>query len=46
MKCDVAIFIRLAGKALYPELVSNLISDAFMAALPRFIARRGKCLNL
>lgn len=46
MKCDVPIFICLAVKAVRLELVSNLTSDAFIASLPRFIARRGKCLDL
>jgi hypothetical protein len=46
VKCYVAIFICLAVKAIHLELVSNLTSDVFIAALRRFIARRGKCLNL
>jgi hypothetical protein len=46
VKCYVAIFICLAVKAIHLELVSILTSDAFIAALRRFIARRGKCLNL
>jgi hypothetical protein len=40
------IFICLAVKVVHLELVSNLTSGAFIAALPRFIARRVKYLNL
>jgi hypothetical protein len=42
VKCDVPIFISLAVKAVHLELVRNLTSDS----LPRFIARKGKCLDL
>jgi len=35
----------LAVKAVHLELVGNLTSDAFIAALHRFITQRGKCLN-
>jgi hypothetical protein len=44
MRCF--IFICLAVKIVNLELVSNLTPDAFIAALPVFIARRGKYLNL
>jgi hypothetical protein len=40
------IFICLAVKVVHLEMVSNLPSDVFIAALPRFITRRGKYLNL
>jgi hypothetical protein len=38
-------FHLLAVKAIHLELVSNLTSDAFIAALQRYITQRGKCLN-
>jgi hypothetical protein len=46
VKCDISISICLAVKAVHLELISNLNSGAFIAVLPRFISRRGKCLNL
>jgi len=46
VKCYVAIFICLAANEARLEMVSNCTSDASIAALRRFIARRGKCLNL
>ncbi|XP_053699358.1 uncharacterized protein LOC128746331 [Sabethes cyaneus] len=42
VKCYVAIFVCLAVKAVHLELVADLTTQAFLAALRRFIARRGK----
>ncbi|CAK9799871.1 hypothetical protein ANTQUA_LOCUS2267 [Anthophora quadrimaculata] len=46
IKCYVAIFICLATKAVHIELVSDLSTDTFLAALRRFFARRGKATDL
>jgi hypothetical protein len=46
VKVYVAIFICLATKVVYIELVSDLITDAFIAALRRFISRRGHCATI
>nr|XP_033202459.1 uncharacterized protein LOC117163846 [Bombus vancouverensis nearcticus] len=45
-KVYVAIFICLAVKAVHIELVSDLTSEAFIAALRRFIARRRFCVTI
>ena len=37
----VCVFISLAVKAVHLEVVSELTTDAFIATLRRFIARRG-----
>lgn len=46
MKAYICIFVCCAIKAIHIELVSDLTSDAFIAAFRRFISRRGKCTNL
>jgi hypothetical protein len=40
-KCYVALFICMATKAIHLELVSNLTSKAFIAAMKRFIVEEG-----
>ncbi|XP_028173713.1 uncharacterized protein LOC114362479 [Ostrinia furnacalis] len=42
VKCYICVFVCLATKALHLELVSDLTKEAFIAALNRFIARRGR----
>ena len=42
VKAYVAVFVSLSVKAVHLELVSDLTTEAFLAALRRFIARRGK----
>lgn len=42
IKSYLCIFVCLAVKAVHLELVTDLTKEAFMAALNRFVARRGK----
>lgn len=45
-KCFICVFVCLATRAIHLELVSDLTKEAFLAALNRFIARRGKPRNI
>ncbi|GFW47255.1 integrase catalytic domain-containing protein [Trichonephila clavipes] len=45
-KVYICIFVCFVFKAVHIELVSDLTSQAFRAALKRFMARRGKCAKL
>ena len=38
----IAIFVCFATKAIHIEVVTSLSTEAFLAALRRFIARRGR----
>ncbi|XP_017797032.1 PREDICTED: uncharacterized protein LOC108570076 [Habropoda laboriosa] len=46
VKIYIAVFVCLAVKAVHLEVVSDLTSEGFIAALRRFIARRGFCISL
>jgi hypothetical protein len=46
VKVYVAIFICLATRAVHIELVSDPTTEAFIAALRRFISRRGHCATI
>ncbi|XP_047995789.1 uncharacterized protein LOC125233753 [Leguminivora glycinivorella] len=42
----VCVFVCTATKAVHIELATELSSDAFLAALRRFVSRRGRCCRL
>lgn len=42
----IAIFVCMATKAIHIELVSDLTTDTFLAALKRFVSRRGLPANI
>jgi len=46
MEGYICLFVCFATKALHLELVGGLSSEAFLAALQRFIARRGRCSHI
>jgi hypothetical protein len=46
LKAYIALFVCMTTKAVHIELVSDLTTDAFLATLIRFIARRGIVTDL
>ncbi|XP_017796984.1 PREDICTED: uncharacterized protein LOC108578211 [Habropoda laboriosa] len=46
IKIYVAIFVCFATKAVHLEVVGDMTTEAFIAALKRFISRRGLCRNI
>lgn len=46
IKVYICVFVCLATKAVHVEVVTDLSSDAFIAALTRFVSRRGLCTDL
>jgi len=46
VKCYAALFICLVTRAIHIELVSDLTTECFLAALCRFMARRGRSHNI
>jgi hypothetical protein len=46
IKVYVAVFVCFDTKAIHHEAVSNLSSDAFIAAFKRFISPRGLCSDV
>lgn len=46
MKAYLCLFICFATKALHLEIASDLTASAFLAALRRFVARRGRVQHL
>ncbi|CAK9805171.1 hypothetical protein ANTPLA_LOCUS4356 [Anthophora plagiata] len=46
IKVYLAIFVCFSTRAVHIEIVTDLSTDAFLAALRRFFSRRGKCSDL
>lgn len=46
IKAYISVFVCLTTRAVHLEVVSALTTEAFIAALNRFMSRRGFCANL
>ena len=46
IKVYVSVYFCIAVKAIYFELVSDLIAESYIGALKRFISRRGKPVSI
>ncbi|XP_045511117.1 uncharacterized protein LOC123706034 [Colias croceus] len=42
----ICLFVCMATRAVHIEAVSDLTSEGFLAAFKRFVARRGRCIQL
>jgi hypothetical protein len=45
-KVYICVFVCMVTKAVHLEVVTDLTTDAFIAALIRFVSRRGLCVQL
>ncbi|XP_011868350.1 PREDICTED: uncharacterized protein LOC105562254, partial [Vollenhovia emeryi] len=46
LKTYISVFVCFVTKAIHLEVVTDLTTEAFLAALRRFISRRGRCSDI